>query len=612
MTNRLHSVPEWPVVELVLGLDGTASVNGRKVKLPGLAEPNAELMEQAVGYAETLGRPVRVRATSPAGTWQMVAHPDGEVTTTRRPDPAAGSWLEDPHALQSPRRRATPFQPAALRAADPPPPPPDPPLAQAPPASGPSASAEASSEVATVDTGQAPDPPAPPGEGWAIGAETAVEVIPEQEAAPPAGAGLQQSAFAPSVRVAPTGRGRRPARGISLGAAAAWAVGIVALVVAAAMTAPRDDSTPAPPAAANTVTSSDAAPQPQPAARPQPLDAAAPGFSTRPLWSQQVSADTENAVDEDGAILTRSPDGTLVRLQAGTGATTWSTLARWDTEWAGPRLATIDGHRAAVLVSRASLVYWTLPPADQAVGPVGPPTVVRLPAQATVSWVGSSPLVTTAKGFAGVVHGNALDAMALPAGVWALATDGTDVIATQGPRWLRITPSGTPTAHPYPTPPGITGDPARVVAVGDDYLLAVWSPRGGAETVALISVATGKTLTQGNLPAGVHIAHASVVRQVNGTTTAVGPVVVDTDLKKINVLQVQYKVRALTSGHVYASTATSTSDIALSTTGKFTVEDFTDAQAPIPFAVTSVQGRRVALILIPDGTGWSLQALPAT
>lgn len=72
--------PAAPVLQLVLDASGRASVDGRPLDLPEDTDPQAGLLAAATRCAADLGRPLRVRAVDPAGTWHLVAYPDGEVS----------------------------------------------------------------------------------------------------------------------------------------------------------------------------------------------------------------------------------------------------------------------------------------------------------------------------------------------------------------------------------------------------------------------------------------------------------------------------------------------------------------------------------------------------
>ena len=78
------SIPSYPVIHVDVLADGSAHVNvaGRHVSYPAgpLTDTRAAVTRYAVEMALTLGRPVRMTTTDPAGTFRMAAHPDGTLT----------------------------------------------------------------------------------------------------------------------------------------------------------------------------------------------------------------------------------------------------------------------------------------------------------------------------------------------------------------------------------------------------------------------------------------------------------------------------------------------------------------------------------------------------
>ncbi len=124
------SASNWPVINAVVQADG----NGRlevagieeSVSAGSVQEARDEVRERATVYArETLRRPVRLSATDPEGSWDLLVHPDGDVddlgvdapTTRRRVRGRAGrrSWSRSVTRVgwrPRPERRPSPRRPA--------------------------------------------------------------------------------------------------------------------------------------------------------------------------------------------------------------------------------------------------------------------------------------------------------------------------------------------------------------------------------------------------------------------------------------------------------------------------------------------------------------------
>lgn len=619
--------------------DGSGSVNGRRVRLSGEQDPYTELSRHAVVYARTLGRPVRVRASSMQGVWHLIAHPDGDLSTLRRPHSSAARWVADPTVLKPASVPAS--SPAtipsgavvAVRAdeagnseADPgsahPVEPPRNTAAVTVPDPVDSSPDRAGKQWAfPPSTVPIPEEHRLRGGGWAI---TAPGASSQQES--PWGAGLQETALQAYPGKARTGTNRRP---VPIGAVAGSTVGIILLLLAALATVPRNSSPPPAPheSASSAVTSTPSSRTASmsrpvsrtvaaPVASPAALAAAAPGHSTQPLWAYGVDGAALIDLGPDGLIATRTPDGHVVGLDAATGRPQWWTTDTYVTGWAGPHLTHIDGHLVVALASRDQLLFWPVPTVT---GPIAAePTSVALPLGATLSWGGPSPLVVLGTSSAAVVHDGALQLVPLPAGARPLVADGTDVLAARGTTWMRAGVGATPKPHTIATPTGAIGAPVRVEAVAATYLLAVWAKsRAGVQTVALIDAVSGKTLVSTRLPATVDISRVPITRQVGGSLLGIGSFVVDTDVERLRPLMAQYKVISLTRGHIYAkdTAMNRTVDIRI-VNGEYQVIPLPPG-ADVPFGAVSAgaQGataRPLAMITTSTPTGWFLQALPAT
>ncbi|HEX2805343.1 MAG TPA: hypothetical protein VHN80_04155 [Kineosporiaceae bacterium] len=305
-------------------------------------------------------------------------------------------------------------------------------------------------------------------------------------------------------------------------------------------------------------------------------------------------------------------DGRLVRLDAATGAVSFTTADRYPSQWDGPHLTRIDGQPVVALTSSTAIAYVPCDTSWSTSSAGGSPTFVPLPDGARVTWAGSAPLIL-APGVVGLIHAGGVQQVVVPPGAVPLAADGHDVIAQQEAAWLRISADGTQ-RHAFGPPSGASGVPARVEAVSARYLLAAWRKTVGGQAIALVDTTTAQTLVQERLIASLDITHSPLVRQVSGAITAVGSVIVDPDHQAINELAPDDVPISLTRGHAYVtSTAThERSDVALDRTKILTMTPFSTRRAIAPFAAEDTDDGQIALALTPTTTGWLLVGLSST
>jgi hypothetical protein len=669
--NPTQTPRAWPVVDIVLENATTGTIRGRRVQVPSGRDLQQHLLSQACTLAKSYGRSLRVRLISPTATTELVAEPGGRttvVTTTPHshedaPEPEATPGptapAVPPPALSSPTASTVPA-PATLPPVVSPvyPPPAVPPLAVSNPAAAITPPPVASTVlvpagmppvVSPVYPPPAAKPPVPPPTSSAPAALPVGLLDPRSPVAGPSsvleapspwyvmgGGGDGQSPATldplagpyigeparlvlrprtPLERLRATGSmlRRNPLPGLVL-----TAVGAAAVVGALAIPQSQDQPTAAA-AQPSTASASRTAGQPRSApvaASPVTLAAEVPGWRTQPSWAHRVYDGALVDVGQDALVVTRSPAGQVVGIDAGSGKVRWWIPRAYTSGWVGPRLTRIDGELTVALTNRDQLIYWPVP--DGNPGRVqDDPVTVTLPVGATLTWVGPSPLILLGPGSVAVVHEGALQLVALPSGARPLVADGTDVLATLGATWVRAQAGASPASHTIATPSGATGRPVRVEAVSASYLLAVWAkPAAGVQTVALVDVATGKTLFSMPLPAGVDVSRGPLTRQVGGSLLGVGTLVVDTDAKRLKAVLSQYKIVSLAGGHVWATDTTTGRTVDIRTRDQqFQVNQLPDGAAA-PFATTvSARGTAtsaLALVMTPTAAGPLLQALPAT
>ncbi|MDN3294644.1 hypothetical protein QWM81_11370 [Streptomyces ficellus] len=113
------TVPLTPVVTILLGADGSVSVNGEV--LPADGDPRVAGLAEVRIKAAFLGRPVRVIAKEPDGSaWALIVDVDGAVTPLAEPHPRPEAEIPAPAPAPAaaPAPVPAPARPPAQPAAD--------------------------------------------------------------------------------------------------------------------------------------------------------------------------------------------------------------------------------------------------------------------------------------------------------------------------------------------------------------------------------------------------------------------------------------------------------------------------------------------------------------
>jgi len=287
-------------------------------------------------------------------------------------------------------------------------------------------------------------------------------------------------------------RGWRVLAGVG-GAVVLLAVATVA-VVASNRTPPPVAVTAAPPPVTGT-------PTPYPSLPP-------PGYGGQADWSAPITPGSVPLLAGDGTIITIT--GTpgspvLAVLDPATGAPVWTTAlprdAATSSTGGGLHLSQIDGHPVVTGATSDGLDWWGL-------GGAHTSGSVSIPAGATVSFAGTSPLVTEPGQRAATITDGHLVDRAVPAGAVALGATGDTIVAANsvGQVWRlgAATAETPPSPVTVPTPAGAAplasiagyaGLGTTTPVAHPEILVASWyTPDPGTQLVGLIDPVTNTAI----------------------------------------------------------------------------------------------------------------------
>jgi len=183
-----------------------------------------------------------------------------------------------------------------------------------------------------------------------------------------------------------------------------------------------------------------------------------PGYAGQADWSAPITPGSVPLVAADGRIVTvtgTAGSPVLAVLDPATGAPVWSAALPRDAATAstgsGLHLSEIDAHPVVTAATSDGLDWWGMDGAHTSGS-------VSIPAGTTVSFAGTSPLVTEPGQRAATISGGRLVERAVPAGAVALGASGDTVVAANsvGQVWRlgAATAETPPSPVTVPTPAG--------------------------------------------------------------------------------------------------------------------------------------------------------------
>jgi len=355
---------------------------------------------------------------------------------------------------------------------------------------------------------------------------------------------------APGTTASGWGRWRLLAAGIAAGLVLAVAT---VVVVASNRTPPPVLAATVPPPVTGT-------PTPYPSLPP-------PGYAGQADWSAPITPGSVPLIAADGTIITVT--GTpgspvLAVLDPATGAPVWSRPlprnAASTSSGTGLHLSEIDGHPVVTTATSDGLDWWTVD-GEHTSGSV------PIPAGATVSFAGASPLVTEPGQRAATITGGRLVARAVPAGSVALGATGATIVAANsvGQVWrLGAATAETPPAPvtvPTPTGAGPVASIAGYAGLGTttpvahpEILVASWyTPDPGTQLVGLIDATTNTAIGAPLSVPATTIASGHWQPSPRNQLATLGTVLVDTRDGVLHALSTTWSTTAVTDTAAYGT-----------------------------------------------------------
>jgi len=354
----------------------------------------------------------------------------------------------------------------------------------------------------------------------------------------------------PAPGTTASGRWRLIAAGIA--AVLVLAVATV-VVVASNRTPPPVLASPPPPPVTGT-------PTPYPSLPP-------PGYAGQADWSAPITPGSVPIIAADGTIVTVTGSAgspALAVLDPATGAPVWSTAlprnAARTSSGTGLHLSEIDGHPVVTAATSDGLDWWTVD-GEHTAGSV------PIPAGATVSFAGGSPLVTEPGQRAATITGGQLVDRAVPAGSVALGATGSTIVAANSVGQVWRLGAGTAETPPAPVTvptPGGAGPLASIAGYArlgtttpvahPEILVASWyTPDPGTQLVGLLDATTDTAIVAPLSVPATAIASGHWASSPRNQLATLGTVLVDTRDGVLHALSTTWTTTAVTDTAAYGT-----------------------------------------------------------
>lgn len=281
---------------------------------------------------------------------------------------------------------------------------------------------------------------------------------------------------------------------------------------------------------------------------------APPGWTQRFAWSEKISPTSEIAVGNN-RIATINANGSLVVLNADTGALDWASKPEVISPTAQPLLAEAGGTPVAGILDGANLY---LAPLGGDKSSSVQLTTIDLPNDSTVTWTSGSLLITGGFGASIVTDDLKLRRVQLPEGVQAMATDGNVVVAApaQGSWLLYDANGGVEWVQPDKIPEGARDEP-HVAWASRGVVLAWWEGKQrGSKIVTMHDMIDGRTLASATMSGAVFGQSRLELTVSPGRRLAsAGPMLVDLESRYTTIYEDWSSTSTPNSDYLYGKTA---------------------------------------------------------
>ncbi|PPF91332.1 hypothetical protein C5C03_00470 [Clavibacter michiganensis] len=334
---------------------------------------------------------------------------------------------------------------------------------------------------------------------------------------------------------------------------------------------------------------------------------APPGYSQTAAWATPVTTRTSPVLIDATRIAAVDDTGNLVILDTTTGLPTWRGSGA-PTGRTGVTYSHVDGRPVLASATSRAITLWSI---DRTDGSPVPSRSITIPSRATVSYLGSAPLIDLGDQTAALVTGGQLVRLDVPVTATPVLATQASVVAANSEHIWTITTTGTQETGAMPKPDGATGEPDLISAANDSTLIVLWPTQDTTIDIAtLVHAATGSLITTARVQARAATERSTPKRSVTSATLALGSLFVDYGITPA-IVQLDGLSDTVVDGNTVYGLKADTPTAAIRTGNSFTTETFSDVNTndrTVPAAVTGSE----AFVVATKVESTYLYALPRT
>ncbi|RDH95051.1 hypothetical protein DEU32_11416 [Curtobacterium sp. AG1037] len=251
---------------------------------------------------------------------------------------------------------------------------------------------------------------------------------------------------------------------------------------------------------------------------------APPGYSQTAAWAVKVTKQTAPVLIDGDRIAAVDDSGNLRIINTQTGQTTWRGAGA-PSGRAGVTYTHVENRPVLASASSQSITLW---PIDTKDGKRTAGTSVPIGARATVSYLGSAPLIDLGDQTVALLTSDGVVRKDVPVTASPILATQDSVVAANGDRIYTVPASGKTTDVAMTKPKGAKGSPELISAADDSTLIVLWpSDDEKTDIAALVNVADGSTLATARVDTRSADERDVPVQSVTSKTLALGSLFVD-------------------------------------------------------------------------------------